>query len=130
MKSIKRSFGEPSAGAESKNRKQLRLALWPSADAILLDHRKATKEAKGQGLTVVGTLAILGKAAEQGLLNLREGINELRKKTNFRMPPAEVIEGMLQRDTNLRAGRCTFSCPLEAMSCGHACGQRKVRMDQ
>jgi predicted nucleic acid-binding protein len=59
------------------------LALDLKADRILIDERDTSREARRQGLTVVGTLGILEEAAKRGLINIERTINELRT-TNFR----------------------------------------------
>ena len=77
-------------------REGIALAKELNADAILMDDRKGTKEAQRQGLTTIGTLAILAKASQRGLLDLPETFRELAQ-TNFRFPRAEVIEGLLDQ---------------------------------
>ena len=48
------------------------------------------------GVNVIGTLGILINAAEQGLTNLDEAIEDL-KKTNFRASP-QLLESLLNRE--------------------------------
>jgi len=78
-------------------REAIALAKELGADAVLMDDRKATKEAKRNNLIIIGTLAILERAAQRGLLNLPEAIERL-SQTNFRLPPIAIIEEMLRRD--------------------------------
>jgi predicted nucleic acid-binding protein len=85
------SVGKLGAG----EREAIALAKELNADAILMDDRKGTKEAQRNGLTTVGTLAIIAKATELGLLDLTSTLSALAQ-TNFRFPPVEVIEGLLQ----------------------------------
>lgn len=82
-------------------RETIALAKELSADAVLMDERKGTKEAHRNGLTPIGTLAILETAAQRGLLDLAESLRELAQ-TNFRFPPIEVLEDLLERNKGLR----------------------------
>ena len=59
------------------------LALELHADLILMDDREGVAAARSRGLTATGTLGILGLAAQQGLLNLADAFNRI-KRTNFR----------------------------------------------
>jgi uncharacterized protein len=77
-------------------RQAIALAKAISADYVLLDDRRARQIAKQSGLNVVGTLGILIDGAEQGLTNLNEAINVL-KKTNFRASP-ELLESLFTRE--------------------------------
>lgn len=72
------------------------LAQELKADAVLIDERDGTKFAQGLGLHVVGTLGVLERAAEKGLLSLPVAIADLRR-TTFR-GPAQLIAEYLQRD--------------------------------
>lgn len=53
------------------------------ADRILLDDSKARRTAIARGLRVAGTLAVLVEAHQQGLLDIRQTIDELRKTTFY-----------------------------------------------
>lgn len=53
------------------------------SDALLLDERDGRVEAERRRLTVMGTLRILGNAAEHDLVDLRAALTQL-KATNFR----------------------------------------------
>ncbi len=85
------SVGQLGAG----EREAVALAKELNADAILMDDRKATKEARKHGLTTIGTLAILAKASERGLLDLTGALRKLAQ-TNFRFPLAEVIDDLIE----------------------------------
>ena len=63
----------------------------------MLDDKDALPEAKRLNLQTLATFTILERAAEEGLLDLPQVIDEMRK-TSFRLPPEEVIEAMLERD--------------------------------
>jgi len=76
------------------------LAKEVKADAVLIDERKAVRVAKKLGLQVMGTLGILGLAAEKRLLDLGQAIAALRQ-TTFR-GPEELMEELLRIDANRR----------------------------
>lgn len=76
-------------------REAIGLALRDQADLLLTDDRDAAREARRLGLVVVGTLGLLDRAAQRGLLDLAETFENL-KATNFRYPPA-VMEALLRR---------------------------------
>jgi predicted nucleic acid-binding protein len=77
-------------------RQAISLAKAIRAEYVLLDDRRAREIARDRGVNVVGTLGILIGAAEQGLTNLTEAIDAL-KKTNFRASPA-LLESLLNRE--------------------------------
>ena len=58
------------------------LARQLQAKLVLIDERGAAAAARGLGLNVVGTVGVLERAAENGLLNLREAFLRLRR-TDF-----------------------------------------------
>ena len=58
------------------------LARQLQARLVLIDERGAAAAARGLGLNVVGTVGVLERAAENGLLNLREAFLRLRR-TDF-----------------------------------------------
>ena len=59
------------------------LAVELHADVLLMDDREGVLAARSKGLTVTGTLGILGLAAQHGLLDLAEAFDRI-KRTNFR----------------------------------------------
>ena len=69
------------------------LALQVKADLVIMDEREAVEEARRLGLTVTGTLGVLDRAAERGLIDLAAAIASLRQ-TNFRIDPS-VLERLL-----------------------------------
>ena len=82
-------------------REAISLALELRADSVLIDDRDAVKEAKRQGLAVLGTLVVLDEAASRNILtDLPETVERLVGGTNFRMnrTTETIIEGMLRRD--------------------------------
>jgi predicted nucleic acid-binding protein len=74
----------------------LQLALQCKAAAVLLDDLDGRTAARRLGLTVIGTVAILERAAEKNLLDLSPTLSKLQK-TNFFAPP-ELFEAALQRN--------------------------------
>ena len=77
------------------------LALELRADLVLMDDRAGVHEAERHGLKVTGTLGLLRRAAEEGLIDLETAFGRLRS-TNFRARPEllrSLVEG-LQRRTN------------------------------
>jgi predicted nucleic acid-binding protein len=73
------------------------LAIEKRADAVLMDDKKAVREARKNNLTVLTTFALLEIAAIKGLLDLEQTLDEL-SKTTFRMPPDEVVQEYLRRN--------------------------------
>lgn len=74
------------------------IAITEKADAVLMDDRKAIREARKNGLTALTTFAVLELASIKGLIDLKEVLEKL-SQTSFRMPPEEIIEEYLRRDT-------------------------------
>jgi predicted nucleic acid-binding protein len=68
------------------------LALELRADAVLLDDAAARRAAAENGLAVTGTLGLLEKGAQLGLLDLDETLQRLLQ-TNFRIAP-EVVRSL------------------------------------
>jgi len=54
------------------------LARELKADLLLVDDRKARRAAQGQGLAIAGTLSVLERAAQQGILHLGEALTRIR----------------------------------------------------
>jgi predicted nucleic acid-binding protein len=71
---------------DSGEREVIALALSIGADSVLLDERKGRHAAREQGLRVSGTLGVLRRAADQGLVRLADALDRL-EKTNFRASP-------------------------------------------
>lgn len=78
------------------------LAIETNADAILMDDRKAIREARKNNLLVLTTLGILELAAAKNLIDFPQTLTEL-SKTNFRLPPEEIISEFLKREAKRRA---------------------------
>jgi predicted nucleic acid-binding protein len=71
--------------------------------ALLVDDSDAIKEAQRLQLPTIRLFTLLEIAAGKGLLDLAEAIEKMRR-TNFHLPPAEVIEAMLERDKQRKQG--------------------------
>jgi predicted nucleic acid-binding protein len=69
---------------------------------ILIDERKGRRVATELGLAVVGTITVLEKAAEQGILDLPQALQALQR-TSFHMS-IELLQSALQRDVARRKG--------------------------
>ncbi len=76
-------------------REAIALAEETNADALLLDEWDGREEAQRRHLTVIGTLRILGAAAEHNLVDLPEAIDRLRK-TSFRAS-GQLFDQLLAR---------------------------------
>ena len=61
------------------------LAEMIGADALLMDDRAGTKAARQRGLTTIGTLGLLNRAAQRSYVDLRSCVDRLNQ-TTFRMP--------------------------------------------
>jgi predicted nucleic acid-binding protein len=81
-------------------REAIALARELKAAELLVDERLARKVAVQRGLLITGTVGILEKAAERGLINLSEALQKLLP-TNFRVD-AQVIREALERDAARR----------------------------
>ena len=63
------------------------LALETPGALLILDDGKARKYAKSIGLTLTGTLGVVAKAAQTGLIDDMAGILADFRKRGFRIPP-------------------------------------------
>jgi predicted nucleic acid-binding protein len=97
VKQADASLFTPSKRIGNGEREAIALAIELKADAVLIDDRDGTQEARRQSLIAVGTVNLLERAAEKGLLDLPESLDRLGQ-TSFRMPPNEIIDAMLERD--------------------------------
>jgi predicted nucleic acid-binding protein len=72
------------------------LAIEMKADLLLMDDRRARREAEAYGLSVTGTLNVLQAAAQRGLLDLPIAIAKLQK-TNFHISQ-HILDRAIQED--------------------------------
>ncbi len=73
---------EPIPGLHPGEQEALSLAIELEADLVLIDERKAYREAIGRNLNAVGTVRVLERAAAEGLLDLGDAFERL-KQTDF-----------------------------------------------
>ena len=83
-------------GIQIGERQAIALAQSIQSDFVLLDDRRARQIAKQWGINVVGTLGVLARAAQVGLIDLKDALAELRT-TNFRAS-ATLLESVLTED--------------------------------
>jgi predicted nucleic acid-binding protein len=77
-------------------REAILLAQELRADVLLINEEDGRQAARSRALTVTGTLGVLERAAERGLLDLPSTLARLLT-TSFRVRD-ELIQGMLTRD--------------------------------
>ncbi len=75
-------------------REAILLAQELSADLLLVDDKQARLAAINLGIAITGTLGILDRAAQEGLIDLKAVIEELRK-TNFHIAE-DLIRKLLE----------------------------------
>ena len=68
-------------------RDAIQLCLDAQIDTVLMDEMSGRREALRRHLRVTGTVAVLEKAAQRGLLDFRDALQRL-EGTNFRLSPA------------------------------------------
>lgn len=83
-------------------REAIQLAEALGADLILVDEKAARREAARRQLATSGTLGVLDRAAEKGLVNFSQAFQRL-KQTSFRMSPT-VERFFLARNTQRESG--------------------------
>ncbi len=76
-------------------REAIFLAEELGADAILIDEKDGRREAAKLGFITIGTLSVLDRAAETGLIPFVEAIDRLRR-TPFR-EPKQIVEALLNK---------------------------------
>jgi predicted nucleic acid-binding protein len=83
-------------------RQAIQLAQELQADLLLVDDKAARREAVKRNLPTAGTLGILDRAAEKGLIDFSTALARL-KQTSFYISPL-VERFFLERETQRRAG--------------------------
>jgi predicted nucleic acid-binding protein len=86
---------DPASQLGLGEREAIALACELHATQLLVDDRAARRIAAERGLLFTGTIGILEKAAERGLLSLPEAVQRLLR-TNFRVDP-DVVRAVLER---------------------------------
>ena len=77
-------------------REAIQLALKLGVSIVLMDEAEGRQMAEAFHLEVRGTLGILERAAQLGMINFREAVSKL-DQTNFRISPA-IRETFLRRN--------------------------------
>ena len=96
----KRSVSAPLHDLDAGEHDAILLALQLKADLVVMDDREGVEEARRLGLTVTGTLGVLDRGAERGLIELAPAFARLRQ-TNFRIDPA-LLDRLLAADARRR----------------------------
>lgn len=76
------------------------LATTLHADLLLIDERKGVNQARRRGFRVTGLLGLLEMAAQAGLVDFGQAVEQLRR-TTFRSPEA-LLDLMLKRNRKER----------------------------
>jgi predicted nucleic acid-binding protein len=76
-------------------REAIFLAEELGAEAILIDEKDGRREAAKLGFIIIGTLSVLDRAAQTGLISFAEAIDRLRR-TPFR-EPKQIVEALLKK---------------------------------
>ena len=71
----------------SGEREAVALAEQLHADVILIDETRSRRVARQRGLLITGTIGVLDKAAEIGLIDIDDAVDRL-KRTTFRASAA------------------------------------------
>lgn len=87
-----------SSALDSGERAAIMLALEIKADLMIMDERAGVEEARRLGIAVTGTLGVLARGAERGLISLSSSLEKLQA-TNFRVRP-EMIRQVLLDEAN------------------------------
>jgi predicted nucleic acid-binding protein len=85
---------------DAGERGAIALAMSIRPDFVLIDDRAGVAAARAKGLEVTGTLGLLDRAAQAGLLDLGAKITAL-KSTNFHARQ-DLFDGLLARDRERR----------------------------
>jgi predicted nucleic acid-binding protein len=80
------------------------LAQEISANAILLDEERARTQAISLGITVIGTIGVLQRAADQGLISNLKSVHDALRRTDFRVSD-KILHDSLARHLSARQSR-------------------------
>jgi len=91
---------KPISGLHRGEAEALQLALQASAAGVLMDDMDGRAEARKLGLVIIGTVGLLERAAEKGLIELPVALAGLQR-TNFFIAE-ELLAAALARDRQRR----------------------------
>lgn len=74
----------------------IQLALEAGIDTLLMDELSGRREAARRQLYVIGTIAILDKRSQSGIVDFHDALQRL-EKTNFRLS-AKIRDTFLRRN--------------------------------
>ncbi len=77
-----------------QGKRAITIAVELHADMLLMDERRGVRAARRLGIEVTGTLGILSRAGQRGIIDLAEAFNRL-KETSFRYRQ-EVMDQFLE----------------------------------
>jgi predicted nucleic acid-binding protein len=86
---------EPIPAIHAGEEAAISLARELSADVLLIDDYEGRKAAVRRGLSVLGTLGVVERAASAGLIQLEHAIDRIRQ-TDFRVSD-ELLQAILDR---------------------------------
>ncbi len=90
------SIDEPAFQSLDEGEKAaLSLGMILGADLVLIDDRKGAAAARKMGFEVAGTLGLLTRASQRGLIDITQAINRL-KNTNFHYRQ-EMLDELLRK---------------------------------
>ncbi len=81
------------------------LAVELHADLLLMDDEEGVSAARRKGLEVIGTLGVLSRAGQRGLLNLADVFDRV-KRTNFRFKQGIMDQFLAEHGAKGLAVRC------------------------
>jgi predicted nucleic acid-binding protein len=111
VKTSSTSLSDVDKALGAGEREAIALAVELHADALLLDDRRAIREASKRNIPVITTLNILAKASEDGRIDLSEACMRLRQ-TSFYVSD-EVIDRLLERDRQRKEAKQNQAQPTE-----------------
>lgn len=85
-------------------RDAIRLAQEIHADALLLDEEKARTEALALGVAVIGTVGVLQRAADQGLITNLKAVHDQLRQAKFHVHE-KILHDSLTRHLAFRQAR-------------------------
>lgn len=91
----------PISGIQVGEVAAIALAMHLSADAILIDDRDGRRAARARGLAVIGTIGVLERAADSGLISLADAFDRLRR-TDFRISSRLLAARLAEHQRRMR----------------------------